>query len=101
MPHALSHTQKSNAGVAKMINHPSTMNPLHQKQNSHKVIGSKHIHALLTPINVDKLANYLTGCDSDRAKVLLNGFRSGFHLEFEGKKGYQFSPNLKDDVYSE
>lgn len=88
MPRALSHTQKSNAGEAKMINHPSTINPLHQKQTSHKFIGSKHFHALPTPINVDKLANYLTGYDSDRAQVLLNGFRSGFHIEFEGKRGY-------------
>lgn len=77
-----------------MINHPSTINPLHQKQTSHKVIGSKHFLALQTPINVDKLANYLTGYDLDRAEFLLNGFRSGFHLEFEGKKRYQFSPNL-------
>lgn len=39
VPHALNHTQKSNAGEAEMINHPSTINPLHQVQNSHKVIG--------------------------------------------------------------
>lgn len=31
----------------------------------------------------------------DTAQFLLKGFRSGFHLEFEGKRGYQFSPNLK------
>lgn len=35
--HALSHTQKSNAGEAKMTNHPSPINPLHQKQTSHHV----------------------------------------------------------------
>lgn len=97
VPLALRHTQKSNAGEAKMINHPSPIIPLHQKQTSHKVIGSKHFHALPTPINVDKLAHYLSGYDSDRAQFLLNGFKSGFHLEFEGKRGYmyQFSPNLK------
>lgn len=78
-----------------MINHPSIINPLHQVQNSHKVIGSNKFHALPTPINVDKLANYLTGYDPVRAQFLLKGFRSGFHLEFEGKRGYQFSPNLK------
>lgn len=59
------------------------------------MIGCKHFHALSTPIHVDKLANYLTGYDSDGAQFLLNGLRSGFHLEFEGKRGYQFSPNLK------
>lgn len=59
------------------------------------MIGSKQFHALPTPINVDKLANYLTGYDPVRAQFLLKGFRSGFHLEFEGKRGYQFSPNLK------
>lgn len=78
-----------------MINHPSTINPLHQKQTSNKVIGSKHLYTLPTPINVYKLANYLTGYDSDRDQFLLNGFRSGFNLEFEGKRGYQFSLNLK------
>lgn len=78
-----------------MINHPSTINPLHQKQTSNKVIGSKHLYTLPTPINVYKLANYLTGYDSDRAQFLLNGFRSGFNLEFEGKRGYQFNLNLK------
>lgn len=59
------------------------------------MIGSKHFHALPTPINVDKLANYLTGYDSDRAQFLLNGFLYGLYFEFEGKRGYQFSPNLK------
>lgn len=67
VPRALSHTQKSNAGEAKMINHPSTINLLHQKQTSHKVIGSNHFHALPMPINVDKLALNLTGYDSNRA----------------------------------
>lgn len=37
----------------------------------------------------------MTGYDPVRAQFLLKGFRSGFHLEFEGKRGYQFSPNLK------
>lgn len=74
VPCALNHTQKSNAGEAKMINHPSTINPLHQKQTSHKVIGSKHCHALPTPIYVDELANYLTGYDSDRAQYFAKWF---------------------------
>lgn len=59
VPHALNHTRKSNAGEAEMINHPSIINPLNQVQNSHKVIGSKKVHSLPTPINVDKLFDRL------------------------------------------
>lgn len=50
---------------------------------------------LPTPVNPAKLAQYLIGYDKTKTKYLLEGFRNGFHLEFEGKRGFQLSSNLK------
>ena len=50
---------------------------------------------LPTPIKYDRLAFYLLGYDQNKVQYLLNGFKHGFNLEFEGKRVSQFSPNLK------
>ncbi|XP_061187278.1 uncharacterized protein LOC133195456 isoform X1 [Saccostrea echinata] len=50
---------------------------------------------LPTPINPDKLAQYLVGYDESKTLYLLDGFRNGFRLEYEGDRGFQFSSNLK------
>ncbi|XP_062604208.1 uncharacterized protein LOC134266009 isoform X1 [Saccostrea cucullata] len=50
---------------------------------------------LPTPINPEKLAQYLVGYDKSKTLYLLDGFRNGFKLEYEGDRGFQYSPNLK------
>lgn len=59
--HVLNQSQKPNAGKTKMTNPPLALSPLHPNQIGHKLIGSKHVHALPTQNNVDKLGYYLTG----------------------------------------
>lgn len=48
-----------------------------------------------TPIKVDILERYLQGYDINLKAYLLQGFKEGFRLEFEGESKFQQSPNLK------
>jgi len=48
-----------------------------------------------TPIKVDILEKYLQGYDINLKTYLLQGFKEGFRLEFQGERKFQWSPNLK------
>lgn len=50
---------------------------------------------MTTPINVDKLREYLQGYSSDKLSYLIQGFTNGFHLHFQGERRPQISPNLQ------
>ncbi|KAK6172556.1 hypothetical protein SNE40_016187 [Patella caerulea] len=48
-----------------------------------------------TPINVNILEKYLDGYDQAKKTYILNGFREGFFLEYNGPRRAQSCPNLK------
>ena len=84
----------SNVGEAKTTNmatKPPHPNLVYLKQSTR----NNPPQPLPTPIKYDRLAFYLLGYDQNKVQYLLNGFKHGFNLEFEGKRGSQFSPNLK------
>ena len=53
---------------------------------------------LPTPVKWDVLQFFLEGYDSDKTEYLVNGFRNGFQLHYEGERDFQESPNLKSAV---
>jgi hypothetical protein len=62
-------------------------------QPSHPRIRNKI--QLPTSIKVKQLAHYLEGYEKSKIDYLIDGLNMGFSLEFEGKRSYQYSPNLK------
>ena len=50
---------------------------------------------LPTPVSSAKLAEVLEGYDSNIKNFLLQGFREGFHLNYEGERVSVRAPNLK------
>ena len=58
---------------------------------------------IITPVNVHVFERLLkqTGYDPVKSKYIVNGFRHGFSLEYEGKcDGQRFTPNVKIRVGS-
>ncbi|VDI55281.1 Hypothetical predicted protein [Mytilus galloprovincialis] len=51
-----------------------------------------------TPIHIDQLGKYLKGYDTRKVEFLLEGFKTGFKIPFEGAEKYQFSRNLKSTL---
>ncbi|XP_062590566.1 uncharacterized protein LOC134252145 isoform X1 [Saccostrea cucullata] len=88
---ALNLTPKNNVGKVERKNLQTITpqlvpNPLKKTKSSSQ---------LPTPINHEKLAEYLKGYDKEKIAYLIDGFKNGFHLEYEGERGFQFSSNLK------
>lgn len=48
-----------------------------------------------TPISFQRLQIFLTGYNQNTLAFLIDGFISGFHLQFQGKRGFQNCQNLK------
>lgn len=51
-----------------------------------------------TPINADQLEFYLEGYDEKKKQYLLQGFRKGFSLEYQGLRKPFSCPNLKSAI---
>ena len=47
-----------------------------------------------TPVKIDRLRVYLSNYQEDKKDFLIEGFTYGFHLQYEGERGFQFSNNL-------
>lgn len=59
------------------------------------LVDSSSEHCTVTPVNPEKLASYLQGYDESINEYLIDGFKSGFSLQYQGQRQYQQSPNLK------
>ena len=66
-----------------------------QIPNSPKVAIVRQDQVLPTPVSSAKLAEVLEGYDSNIKNFLLQGFREGFHLHYEGERVSVRAPNLK------
>ncbi|XP_069109002.1 uncharacterized protein, partial [Argopecten irradians] len=73
------------------LNVPKNLNQSQLHPSNSKICSS----SVTTPINVDKLREYLQGYSSDKLSYLIQGFTNGFHLHFQGERRPQTSPNLQ------
>ena len=60
-------------------------------------------NAVTTPIKADQLANYLQGYDASHYHFLIQGFKFGFKIPFQGIQQFRLSKNLpslkgKEDI---
>lgn len=53
---------------------------------------------IVTPVKVSALQAYLRGYDSEKAHFLVEGFRRGFKIPFEGKYSCKVPKNLKSAI---
>ena len=61
---------------------------------NHPPSQKKTENSVVTPINVDKLAEYLQGYDPTLLKFLVAGFRYGFRIPYQGPRQFRLSKNL-------
>ena len=59
--------------------------------------------AIITPIKADQLAKYLQGYDASLYHFLIQGFKFGFKIPFQGIRQFRLSKNLpslkgKEDI---
>lgn len=72
-----------------------TIHICHQNNNP---LFPKDQNKMPTPINADQLESYLDGYDEKKKQYLLQGFRKGFSLEYQGPRKPFSCPNLKSAI---
>ena len=99
---AEANTLVSNATNAiKTTSLPAPQIPHNQSQETqiqNNQVRNSQTTLLPTPVKWDVLQFFLEGYDSDKTEYLVNGFRNGFQLHYEGERDFQESPNLKSAV---
>ena len=72
-----------------MQNHPTMT-----CTGSHPPPKKKTENSVVTPINMDNLAEYLQGYDPTLLKILIAGLRYGFRIPYQGLRQFRLSNNL-------
>jgi hypothetical protein len=74
---------------------PPKPNQIRQKPPENTLGSRKKTNpTITTPIQVNSLASFLAGYDSQLVQFLVNGFSSGFKIPFTGQRQFRLSKNL-------
>lgn len=55
---------------------------------------AKSKYSIVTPIEANQLSAYRQGYDPTLSKCLVEGFKFGFKIPFQGNRQFRFSENL-------
>ncbi|XP_062587810.1 uncharacterized protein LOC134249476 [Saccostrea cucullata] len=91
------HTQKSSVTLGKP-KHLQNQLTLHKHVGQEKLQVSSNLltkNSVVTPIKADRLDYWLKGYDRNKQKYLVEGFKVGFKIPFEGQRIFRESDNLK------